>query len=89
MSRCDCCGRPDRRIGDPDLEHDISEHCFARFGDLGAEPVKPTLQGRDLIAAGVKPGPHMGPALKRAYNAQIEDETLDREALLAVALADN
>ena len=44
------------------------------------------LQGRDLIGAGIKPGPHMGVALKAAFEAQLEDEALDREALLSVAL---
>mgnify|MGYP003146757092 CR=1 FL=1 len=86
MSRCDCCGRPDRHIGDPDLEHDISEQCFSRFGDLGAEPVRPIVQGRDLIQEGMRPGPQIGTALRAAYEAQMEDETLNREALLAVAL---
>jgi tRNA nucleotidyltransferase (CCA-adding enzyme) len=86
MSRCDCCGRPGRHIGDPDLEAAVSDECFDRFGDLGVDPVQPVLQGRDLIGAGIKPGPHMGVALKAAFEAQLEDEALDREALLSVAL---
>lgn len=86
MSRCDCCGRPDRSIGEPDFEHDVSKHCFDRFSDLGTEPVKPVLQGRDLIGAGVKPGPRMGAALKAAFEAQLDDDTLGKEVLLSVAL---
>lgn len=85
MSRCDCCGRPDRSINDPDLEHEVSEQCFARFDDLGAEPITPVLQGRHLIAAGFKPGKHFGAALRSAYEAQIDDESLDVDSLLKIA----
>lgn len=87
MSRCDCCGRPDRHIGDPDLEHDVSEHCFSRFGDLGTEPIKPMLLGRHLIGEGLKPGPHFGVALRAAYEAQIDNESLGVDELLPIALS--
>ena len=89
QSKCDHCGRPERKIDNPDLGHKISEHCFSRFDDLGAEPVAPILQGRDLIAAGIKPGKHMGVALKAAHEAQLDDESLSKEDLLEVALAEN
>jgi len=86
MSLCDCCGRPDRNIGDPDLEHDVSDHCFERFSDFGAEPIKPILLGRHLITAGHEPGKHFGAALRSAFEAQIDDESLGVDSLLKIAL---
>ena len=87
MSLCDCCGRPDRHIGDPDLEHDVSKHCFSRFSDLGVGPIEPLLMGRHLMAAGLSPGPSFGAPLRMAYEAQIDDESLDVDSLLAIALS--
>lgn len=91
MSKCDCCGRETRHIekgwpyGDPDLEHDVSEQCFAYFGEFGKEPIQKIIQGRDLIAEGVKPGPHMGTAVKAAYEAQLNGLS-NKDDLLKVAL---
>lgn len=45
----------------------------------------PLVMGRDLVAAGFKPGPEMAPLLQRLYDAQLEDPTLTKEALLAMA----
>jgi tRNA nucleotidyltransferase (CCA-adding enzyme) len=86
MSRCDCCGRPDVGIGEPDFEHDVSEHCFSRFADLGAEPIQPVIQGRDLIAAGYKPGSHFGGALRAAFDAQMEDGSASPDLLMQRAV---
>ncbi len=86
MSRCDCCGRPDRGIGEPDFEHDVSDHCFSRFADLGAEPIQPVIQGRDLIAAGYEPGSHFGGALRAAFDAQMEDESMSPDLLMQRAV---
>lgn len=49
------------------------------------EPVlpKPWLSGRDLIALGMEPGPEMGRWLRIAYDAQLENQQPDRDALLA------
>lgn len=49
------------------------------------EPVlpKPWLSGRDLIAIGMQPGPDMGRWLKIAYDAQLENQQPDYDALLA------
>jgi tRNA nucleotidyltransferase (CCA-adding enzyme) len=85
MSRCDCCGRPDRHIGDQDLEHEASDACWAHFSEFGVDPIAPKLQGRDLIAAGHKPGPHFGSMLHLAYEAQLEDDGLSKDDLLKVA----
>ncbi len=85
MSKCDCCGRPDRHIGDPDLEHQASDACWAHFSEFGEQPIPPLLQGRDLIAAGMKPGVHFGTMLHAAYEAQLEDDTLSKDDLLRIA----
>lgn len=86
VCRCDSCGGPAVSIGDPDLEHETSQACWDRFSEIGPEPVKPLLQGRHLIAAGYKPGPNFGRALRAAYDAQIEDMNLDEDALLTIAV---
>ena len=87
MCRCDHCGRPTRQIGNPDLDHKISEHCFARFDDLGAAPVQPILMGRDLLAEGFVPGPQFRVMLDRAFTAQLENESLGKAELLKIAIA--
>jgi tRNA nucleotidyltransferase (CCA-adding enzyme) len=40
---------------------------------------KPIIQGRDLIAVGMEPGPEFGRILKRAYEAQLDGVFCDRE----------
>ena len=40
---------------------------------------KPLLQGRDLIAKGMKPGQEFGIILKKAYEAQLDGVFCDRE----------
>jgi tRNA nucleotidyltransferase (CCA-adding enzyme) len=87
MCRCDHCGGPAKNIGDPDLEHEFSEHCWSRFTDLGAEPVKAVLMGRHLLKAGVEAGEHFTPMLQAAFDAQLDDESLTEEELLAAALS--
>jgi len=49
-------------------------------------PVKPVLQGRHLIEAGMKPGPAFRRALSAAYEYQLATGTVDIGALLRVAL---
>ena len=85
MCKCDSCGSPFVNIGDPDFEHQTSQLCFDHFSDLGAEPVAPILMGRHLIQAGVKPGRHFKTMLDRAFDAQIDDPSLDVDALLKIA----
>jgi tRNA nucleotidyltransferase (CCA-adding enzyme) len=43
----------------------------------------PLLLGRHLMDLGVKPGPHMGPLLKEAFDAQLEGEFEDIDGGLA------
>lgn len=43
---------------------------------------KPILQGRDLLALGIKPGPEMGEILNNAYEAQLDGVFLDLQGAL-------
>jgi len=86
VSKCDCCGNLHTQIGDPDLEEVNSQACFDRFGDFGPEPVPALIQGRDLIQAGIKPGPLMGKALKAAHEAQLDDDKLADDQLIIIAV---
>ena len=88
MCKCDSCGSPFVNIGDPDFEHQTSQLCFDHFSDLGAEPVKPILMGRHLVAAGVKPGPQFASMLDRAFQAQIDNPELTVDDLLKIAIAE-
>ena len=47
------------------------------------EPPKPLLQGRHLIARGMKPGPAFGKILAECYSRQINGDFLDEESALA------
>lgn len=51
---------------------------------MDAEPVLPErwITGKDLLSAGVQPGPRMGDLLRQAYDAQLEGRFESREALL-------
>ena len=72
-------------MGDPDFEHETSAMCWDHFSEFGVNPIKPTLMGRHLIGAGIKPGPHFKRMLDRAFEAQIENEELGVDDLLKIA----
>jgi len=86
MCKCDSCGGPARHIGDPDLEHETSAACWDHFDEFGDEPIAPLLQGRHLVAAGLKPGPQFSVALAAAFEQQMEGVD-DIDSLLKVATA--
>jgi tRNA nucleotidyltransferase (CCA-adding enzyme) len=89
MSRCDWAAKGaltgDRHVLEA-IDHVPSTMCFAYFEEFGAEEIQPILQGRHLIKAGWMPGPKFGPALKVAYEAQLEGVE-DLDELLKVAAA--
>lgn len=58
----------------------------ASLGVLGQAP-RPILQGRDVQAFGVKPGPAMGQLLKAAFQAQLDGEFTDLPGAVAWAQA--
>lgn len=49
--------------------------------------VRAEIDGRDLLAAGIEPGPELGERLARALDARLDGLAGDRDAELAVALA--
>jgi len=51
------------------------------FASEGVKP-NPVLQGRDLIAVGLKPGPQFGEILTASYDAQLENEITGHESAL-------
>lgn len=63
---------------------DNYEHLIGTMEQMANEPVlpEPWINGSDLISMGLKPGPHFGPLLKKAYDFQIEEHFTDRESLL-------
>ena len=60
-----------------------------RARELGVlhAPPPALVQGRDLMAAGVRPGPRIGELLRETYAAQLRGEFQDREDALAYVLA--
>jgi tRNA nucleotidyltransferase (CCA-adding enzyme) len=84
LSRCDWCAKPGRDVGLANQEHEPAVLCWDWFREFGTEKIEPLLQGRDLIAAGHKPGPAFGKALAAAYEAQL-DGVEERERLMTVA----
>lgn len=87
LSRCDSIGSQVElplshvlQMGD----HDPSRLCWQHFEEFGEKPIPHLLQGRDLIKAGLKPGPHFGDRLKAAYEAQLNGEE-DLDMLLEIA----
>lgn len=63
----DHSGRPPLSKGLPERAKELKSVCKEIEGE-----VKPFVQGRHLIAEGLKPGPHFGPILKAAEEAQLD-----------------
>lgn len=91
LTLADWAGRPQRdplgplENGRP-VRHEASEACWKFHDILGIEPIRPLVQGRDLIAAGWTPGSHFGVALNAAFEAQIDHPDWTQAQLLALAL---
>ncbi len=51
------------------------ERCAALA--IEREPPRPIVQGRDLVARGMEPGPDFGPILDACYEAQLAGEIAD------------
>ncbi len=65
---------------------DLSYHdyCMEMHQKLGTEQIKPKpwVNGDDLIAMGLRPGPLFAGLLEEAYTAQLEGEIADRQGAL-------
>jgi len=81
LARADCLGR----TGDfPPVAMDWFR---ARVEALAVERAapRPLLQGRDLLALGLVPGPQIGRVLRAVYEGQLDGSVGDREQALAEA----
>lgn len=94
MCQCDACATSadwkTRSLagGTPNWEHATSERVwdFAEQFDADDAAVSPKVLGRDLIAAGMKPGPDFGKLLKKALDIQDGDSTLGKDDILSQVL---
>lgn len=69
--------------GDTSAVEDARER-FAEFRAAGPPP-EPLIRGRDLIAAGMTPGPRMGEVLRAVEEAHLEGILVEPEAAIAWA----
>ena len=92
MCQCDSCatGVDGRSLasGAPNWEHESSSRIFDYVAEFeeDSSAVVPKVQGRDLIAAGLRPGPLFGKILGEALEIQDSDSALSREEILAQVL---
>lgn len=70
LTEADFSGRPPLPPGNPGAT------IVATAERIGAAQGRPAalVQGRDLLALGITPGPHLGELLRRAYQSQIDGE---------------
>lgn len=82
VCRADHAGRPPL-AGD----YPAGEWLLAQADELALadQAPRPLVQGRDLIALGLEPGPHFGPLLEEIFDAQLEGKVTDLESGVAFA----
>jgi len=85
VSKADTWGRTTKEALERSSEHEDCLLAQARELMVEEEPPKPVLQGRHLIAHGVKPGPAMGDLLRRVYEMQMDGKVNTLEEALAAA----
>ena len=68
LHKADSAGRTGVDLNDTNK---ASEKCLEYFALFGKTEIKAIVQGRDLIAIGLKPGRHFDKILKQAYELQI------------------
>lgn len=61
--------------------HEIAEECWRMHQELGK--AEPLVGGKDLIEAGVRPGPQMGELIRAAYAVQLDEPELSKDELIA------
>jgi tRNA nucleotidyltransferase (CCA-adding enzyme) len=84
LAKSDCLGREPGRFN-----CEAMDWFLERARSLGVEhhPPAPILQGRHLLAIGMKPGPEMGRLLKAVYEQQLDGRVTTVEEGLAAARA--
>lgn len=75
----DDAGRPPFKAETEPLEWLLAE---AKRLEVADSAPKPLLMGRDLLAAGMRPGPEFGRILAKAYEAQLDGVFTDREGAI-------
>jgi tRNA nucleotidyltransferase (CCA-adding enzyme) len=94
MCQCDSCATgadwKTRSLasGSPNWEHESSNRVFDFVEEFAKDDsaTEPLVLGRDLIGAGMKPGPEFGKLLKLALDIQDGDATLTKEEILTQVL---
>ena len=80
VARADCLGRA------AEFEPAAMEWFIARVRELEAHRLPdPLLQGRDLLAIGMSPGPEMGRLLRAVYERQLDGTVGNPDEALALA----
>lgn len=82
VALADCLGRT---IADKEKCPNATSWLLEKAQELNIskEPLKPLIQGRDLITLGYKPGKYFGEILTYAFDLQI-DENLGKEAIISL-----
>jgi tRNA nucleotidyltransferase (CCA-adding enzyme) len=92
VCRCDSCATGvnwrDRslRSGEPNWEHETSQRVLDWAGEFENAPPDPKVQGRDLIARGMKPGREFGVLLAKCLELQDTNPTWGTQELLDNAI---
>lgn len=90
VCQCDACATGKVRgftsAGEPDWDHQTSKNLLSWADEFGDTPQVPLVQGRDLMALGLKPGPGFTPLLNKALDMQ--EAGLSREDILTALQAE-
>ena len=104
LSMCDACSTSTdwavRKVngGEPNWEHLSSQRIFDAIAAIEADAAmqRPLVTGKDLIAAGARPGVWFGKAIELSFMAQLgegkweaEGRVTDHDALVAIAMTLN
>jgi len=85
QSKADSAGRTGRNVLLD--KHSPSDKCFELFEKFGEGKIKPIVQGRDLIALGLKPSIEFGRVLKKCYEKQLSG--MNKEEIISSIKEEN
>lgn len=83
LHKADAAGRTGRYIEDV---NETFESCMKYFAKFNEPVIIPIVQGKDLITAGLKPGPQFNKLLKKAFQLQMEGMEDFEEIIKALGL---
>ena len=93
VCRCDSCAtgadwqQRSLALGEPNWDHKTSEAVLDWAWEFASQPPDPKVQGRDLIARGMKPGRQFGSILKKCLEIQDANPSWGVQELIDAALA--